>query len=728
MHKSFSISIALCTAFLLAGCQKDPVAEGQRLSGVTVRFTTSSSAAGSSSAPEPALRDLTGYLFSSETLSEVFSDLTLSDDGSCTLPPHHAGDIYFAANAAQIENLDAVKPGMPLTEFLRITASDKALATESAPAMTGKLPAEGGSSVELRRSVARIDLVIAESDAAVEEVKITSAADEGYLFPQPGFTTPEEVSHTERVVRFEEPLAENREGLFYLCEQQTESFAEVTALIGGEEQYIRAALPARLERNKVYTLRLYGSGSKASLEIRTGDWDEGAVSDSELQRQGLIDVEASTLPEGVRVSDTRDSVFVTYRAADFTLAVLAEAGSQVAANASLPGVTVTVPGAETRALENIAQVRVTSLLRPAGTSREILPLDIRRNGMRTGSLMLVFEPNPVHLEGRLEFDPATMTCDFRDYADGELGVLTLPEGCTASLAIPEGQDPWIKLAESEARTGRSYRILGGWKPNDPHADGREQTATLTLSGAGRDTEVYTIKRRNKALPVVRMNGVWWCKYNAVGDSRDFDAQIGVKSADPATGKSVFEYLKSCSSEEYMCLWDASYMGDSGQAMHVVHKNGKFVFEGYDGTAPYIPDLDAAALAPSGYRLPTQEEWSRVFAAGMKTNEDGSYTVAKGDYTDVKVRTHKRTDLTIGNQTLPEIEHFEVYNETRSESLTFYGPGDQWDGAGINHTMILFAGVKTGWFVRGHTLEKNSGGTVDTRVVRFVKIPVEYMYE
>lgn len=728
MYKSLCISIALCTALFSAGCQKDPAAEGQRSSGVTVRFTTSPSAAGSSAAAEPALRDLTGYLFSSETLSEIFSDLTLSDDGSCTLPPHHAGDIYFVANAASIENLDAVKPGMPLAEFLRITASDKALATEGAPAMTGELPSEGSSAVELRRSVARIDLVIAEGDAAVEEVKITSAADEGYLFPQSDFATPEGAARSERVVRYETPLAENREGLFYLCEQQTESFAEVTALIGGEKQYIRAALPARLERNMVYTLRLYGSGSKASLEIRTGDWDEGAVSDSELQRQGLVDVEASTLPEGVRVNDTRDSVFVTYRAADFTLAVLAEAGSQVVANASLPGVTVTVPGAETRALENIAQVRVTSLLRPAGTSREILPLDIRRDGMRTGSLMLIFEPNPARLEGRLEFDPATMTCDFGDYADGELGVLTLPEGCTASLAIPEGQDPWIKLAENEARTGRSYRILGGWKPNDPHADGREQTATLTLSGAGRDTEIYTIKRRNKALPVVRMNGVWWCKYNAVGDARDFDAQIGVKSADPATGKSVFEYLKSCSLEEYMRLWNASYQGGSGQALQAVHKDGRFIFEGYVSNTSSIPELDAAALAPSGYRLPTQEEWSRVFVAGMKTNQDGSYTVAQGDYTDVKVRTHKRNDLMIGGQRLPEIEHFEVYNETRSESLTFYGPGDQWDGSGINHTMILFAGAKTGWFVRDHALEKNPGSAVDTRVVRFVKTPVEYMYE
>ena len=43
-------------------------------------------------------------------------------------------------------------------------------------------------------------------------------------------------------------------------------------------------------------------------------------------------------------------------------------------------------------------------------------------------------------------------------------------------------------------------------------------------------------------------------------------------------------------------------------------------------------------------------------------------------------------------------------------------------------MILFAGAKTGWFVRDHALEKNPGSAVDTRVVRFVKTPVEYMYE
>ena len=61
---------------------------------------------------------------------------------------------------------------------------------------------------------------------------------------------------------------------------------------------------------------------------------------------------------------------------------------------------------------------------------------------------------------------------------------------------------------------------------------------------GNETESYQIKRRNYGLPVTKMNGVWWCKYNAIGNSRSFDDQILVPQ-DPAAkaGKTVLEYLK-----------------------------------------------------------------------------------------------------------------------------------------------------------------------------------------
>ena len=64
----------------------------------------------------------------------------------------------------------------------------------------------------------------------------------------------------------------------------------------------------------------------------------------------------------------------------------------------------------------------------------------------------------------------------------------------------------MKLTDEGNNT---YRLLGGWKPNDPKADGREQAGELIITDKdGSYSETYTIRRLNWGLPVVNVNGTW----------------------------------------------------------------------------------------------------------------------------------------------------------------------------------------------------------------------------
>ena len=107
-------------------------------------------------------------------------------------------------------------------------------------------------------------------------------------------------------------------------------------------------------------------------------------------------------------------------------------------------------------------------------------------------------------------------------------MLTVPDGSSIALDFPPGEDTWAKL---ESLGDNRWRVLGGWRPNDPTADGRRQSAIIVISD-GTLTEEYMFTRRNYGLPVIWLHGVWWCKYNAMGDSRSFEDQI-LSSEDPA---------------------------------------------------------------------------------------------------------------------------------------------------------------------------------------------------
>ena len=309
-----------------------------------------------------------------------------------------------------------------------------------------------------------------------------------------------------------------------------------------------------------------------------------------------------------------------------------------------------------------------------------------------------------------------------------------------------GEDAWIKLDGSSGNPSR-WRVLGGWRPNDPTANGRRQSATIVISdvSGGGIREEYTVSRLNYGLPVTWLHGVWWCRYNSMGDSRDFNDQI-LSSDDPAAaaGMTVFDYLESVSSEEYRRLWQWAYIGRSGKGMKVIESDGIPVMEGYAPDQTNINRLPADALSPDGYELPSMEDFNRLFDAESTVwmMWDGTHRLKEpwNGHSIIKRQQRRKNGISIGSLVLSDLIYIALSSPDypEHEPLVWYGPGAQWDAGGIGHyghyNNILFSVHSPegeGWYLGGSMgglyVYKNGAGPKDTRVLRFKKSDVEYIY-
>ena len=201
---------------------------------------------------------------------------------------------------------------------------------------------------------------------------------------------------------------------------------------------------------------------------------------------------------------------------------------------------------------------------------------------------------------------------------------------------------------------------------------------------------------------------------------------------------VLEYLNTCTPDEYMRLWNRSaYIGDTGIGMEAVAEGGTVKLSGWKNPSVNMGQLDAKALAPDGYEMPAIEYYDRIFNGGwgMRFDRtDGYYTVQSPweGRAHVYTLSGSRTDLFVGDVQLPELFHAEVYNKTngvKDECVTFYGPGAQWGSGGVNHNKIVIACYSpenNGWF-HAPGLRRQSIGKENSRIIRFIKSPVEYIY-
>lgn len=751
MYRYFSVKIGLLLILLgMVSCAEhlEDMSQGDtsllKVRGVFSDFASVGSAAGAGE----GVSEMKACLFQNGLLTKVYKDLQTTDNLEYSLGVNRlSGTLYMLADTEQLIDWNNLQPqSVTEEEWLQMTASSEN--GQPHPFWTGKVSLDSLTSgkqtlsVNMKRGVARFDLLARGTAISVHRLTLKNVRQQGYLFEQNAVSSPKDVTSDDWVCEFAAPLQKDSVGVAYVYEQKNpELMVSVDVSIAGRSYTLEEYLMEDVKRNTVYTLTVRKELLTEELRLEIEEWNkEGDIAlTPDLNSAIHFDVESLVLPEGVSVNAGRDVMTLPASALDFELQIDCDNELEWINDPSLPFVVEPVG----TTWQDANRFRLRKPLLPPGYPEEEALVRFRRKGLQgvydEDSLKIVLLANPIQLEGELVFGKDDYLCDFARYVDNELGRMTLPEGYEL-LARFQNEDAWIKVEQVSARSN-TYRVVGGWRPNDPKADGREQMATLVVRriSDGNETESYQIKRRNYGLPVTKMNGVWWCKYNAIGNSRSFDDQILVPQ-DPAAkaGKTVLEYLNTCTSDEYMRLWNRSaYIGDTGIGMEAVAEGGTVKLSGWKNPSVNMGQLDAKALAPDGYEMPAIEYYDRIFNGGwgMRFDQTNGYYTVQSPWegrAHVYTLSGSRTDLFVGDVQLPELFHAEVYNKTngvKDECVTFYGPGAQWGSGGVNHNKIVIACYSpenNGWF-HAPGLRRQFIGKENSRIIRFIKSPVEYIY-
>lgn len=751
MYRYFSVKIGLLLILLgMVSCAEhlEDMSQGDtsllKVRGVFSDFASAGAAAGAGE----GVSEMKACLFQNGLLTKVYKDLQTTDNLEYSLGVNRlSGTLYMLADTEQLIDWNNLQPqSVTEEEWLQMAASSEN--GQPHPFWTGKVSLDSLTSgkqtlsVNMKRGVARFDLLGRGTAISVHRLTLKNVRQQGYLFEQNAVSSPKDVTSDDWVCEFAAPLQKDSVGVAYVYEQKNpELMVSVDVSIAGRSYTLEEYLMEDVKRNTVYTLTVRKELLTEELRLEIEEWNkEGDIAlTPDLNSAIHFDVESLVLPEGVSVNAGRDVMTLPASALDFELQIDCDNELEWINDPSLPFVVEPVG----TTWQDANRFRLRKPLLPPGYPEEEALVRFRRKGLQgvydEDSLKIVLLANPIQLEGELVFGKDDYLCDFARYVDNELGRMTLPEGYEL-LARFQNEDAWIKVEQVSARSN-TYRVVGGWRPNDPKADGREQMATLVVRriSDGNETESYQIKRRNYGLPVTKMNGVWWCKYNAIGNSRSFDDQILVPQ-DPAAkaGKTVLEYLNTCTSDEYMRLWNRSaYIGDTGIGMEAVAEGGTVKLSGWKNPSVNMGQLDAKALAPDGYEMPAIEYYDRIFNGGwgMRFDQTNGYYTVQSPWegrAHVYTLSGSRTDLFVGDVQLPELFHAEVYNKTngvKDECVTFYGPGAQWGSGGVNHNKIVIACYSpenNGWF-HAPGLRRQSIGKENSRIIRFIKSPVEYIY-
>lgn len=709
---------------------------------------------GASLPGEGNINELQACVFENGVMTEIYTQFTQKDNQYVLQTNKRTGHLYILANTANQLNLQELK-AQDITEekWQEVTIGHTDENIHAPEFFSGML--DLGKSDEdilhmhLERGIARFDLSIrSTSSIKVKKVLFKNITQHTFLFSQNPVSIPAGTTVKDRLVEFPQWLESNTQGIFYAYEQAGDNLmASLEIVKNGKEMILETGLPSALKRNTVYTLEITTDSATGEAKLNVIEWENGGDHALASDMSNLkVNIKESVFPENIIVNEEKTQVTLPYTATNITLAIDCDDELEFIPE-NMPITIESLGGTSPETIgKNVFRIQKEKW-RP-GVAGQELKLRFHRKGLNHNYaedyLTLVLPENPIKLEGLIQFHDG-YEFDFERYIDNELGIITLPESKRLTVEYESGEGQWIKL-EERSETPNSFRIIGGWKPNDPTANGRKQKAKLVICNTdGTDREEYTVVRRNWGLPVTYLNGIWWCKYNAMGDSKDFNDQI-LSSNDPAAkaGKSLFDYLRDCTSEEFFNLWKWQYQGKTTQGLEVIDDEGVVKLKGYGPSSVHINRLDAKAMAPDGYELPSMENFERVLNSTSGTiwlMWDGSHTTSWNGGANMQRRQRRRNDITVGTVALSDLIYIQMYNnaEQQYEPLVWYGSGAQWDDNGIKHVhynAMLWATYSPengqGWFFTGamnaYHPSKNGAGSNDTRLLRFKKSDVEYIYE
>ena len=679
-----------------------------------------------------------GELGSSGSVQPTGTDLKLPLEGT--------GTLYVIANEG---NKTSSFVGSGMTEEVWQDATiDLDESQKPLNFIIGKVAVEDNVaeySAVMKRGVARFDVTYAFPGTKVRSLTLKGMAGKSYLIEKVPFSVPSDVENVDLKVEGEAITGEDQTGVIYAYEQIN---PEATVEIEMSDGKIHSAkLPEQILRNKVYTLQIGRDGSLHSITVDEWTKEEDEILAPDRESFIMVNEKLSVLNDRATILPDARGVSVSYLSGTFDLALnCGEELEYVDGGNGVIEVTPVNPEASSLAERNVFRI-AKKLLAPNAPQQEA-KLQFRRKGFSEvydeDCLTVVLEKNDDTLEGMLDFNNETYGYDFGRYIDGTLGTYTVGEGKTMALEVSES-NPWIRLVRSEENRN-SYIIQAGWKPNDPEADGREQSAKLIITDRNGNKQEYTIKRRNFGLPVVYVAGNWWCKYNLKGTANDFNDQI-LASADPVKEGSLLDYLKDCSLEELKAVMGDQYQGGNLEGLPLTLSDGKFEYSGFKSSVSVNINTQGKEMAPPGYEIPSQNDFRRLVNSNdAKLGYDPAVynNNLSGDDSFRLNYNHGNRSVSIDDVAYGKVGFYDFCEEAsasdNSKHVVLFGWGHQWEaGTGkISSDDFIFAvnnGTSTvwmmeGWFVdmRGNWFKTLVQNNVKSRTIRCKKSPVEYIYQ
>lgn len=701
---------------------------------------------------EVGVEDMHVCIFRDGMLSEVQTHLQKTNSGYPLTINKMSGNMYVLANTENLVDLEMLKTsGISEEQWLKTIVSG----TEPVQYFTGKVDLNSVTAgdytvpVTLIRGVARFDVeIFSVEKLTVDKIVFTGLMHDAYFLSQNSVITPEHSSSFTDTVNFSTPVEHYQKGIMYVYEQKNPSLTvAVTISVAGKTYVKEVRLPEQIKRNTAYSIIVTKETftSEITLEIVEWDREDDLMLVPDFASPIMVDVNNSILSDDVQITDNGRTVVLPYTDVDCRLALQCAEELHYVQN-RINGFSVE-PIMEEDGVTSTNTYRIRKDWWKLGVPGDSVFLQFKRKGLNgiypDDRITVVFTENPTKIAGLMNF-AQHYEYDFAKYIDNELGRLQVPAGKRLTVEFMSEEDPWIKLVPTLDNSGW-IRVVAGWKPNDRSANGRKQSARLVLANDdGSQREEYTVVRRNWGLPVTKQGDIWWCKYNAMGNSRDFADQI-LPFEDPASleGKTVFEYLATCSPEQYFELWKWGYQGNSGQGLQVKEIDGAAKMEGFrNDIKVHMNTLESTDLAPDGYEIPSFDDFGRLFHT---TSDyvwimwDGSHISPWNGGTTIQRRNKRRKDVVLGNLVLEDLFYMAMYenNVTQHEPVVWYGAGAQWNESGVKHghynniLFTVYSPHKKGWYFNGAMtalyLAQNGAGNNDTRIIRFKKSEVEYIY-
>lgn len=590
--------------------------------------------------------------------------------------------------------------------------------------------------LNLTRSVARLDLKkVTQLEVIVDSCVISNLADRSYLLPNnaTAITDVEYKTQSLSANAFTE-LNSGIEGFAYMYE--TDGHAPSVTLyvrINGIKNKLNVELPEKIERNKKYEIAINSSGAVLYTNLNVLPWNEG--SSSVVKPENFvpkIDLTNSVFPEGVNVSATQDTLSIR---ADFggTFLLTLDAPTETEVKLESSHIAIT-PETSTKSTYRGNVFRFDVKQSDVNTPEVIAKMFVKS---RTESQFYDKYIVVVKKGYRTRFEELSGTIagnniEYTDYKDGFLAniISDLP---IASIATVSADDQFNWLGTTEA-DGIQF-LEGGFKPNDRDAVGQKQSSLLSVQYADGVTEQFVMSRRRNSLPVVRLGGLYWAKYNMRGDSKNYTDQIGFDQ----DVDNLWEYLQNCTDAEYAYYAGAEYKGKSTQGLYLKNTDGRLSYEHYASIPNgQINNGTADAHCPSGYQIPSKAELTEIIATHvtMRIPDHGAenfYTTPANGFR-YRLNRFRRNTVVVDGVAINNVDHIMLTDINRDESIVLNGFGHQYDSSSVAFGHWILALVNSGGTAyyginpAGNSMSMQNQNDAKTRVIRCIKSPVSFIVE